>query len=189
MSKKIIVAVTGASGSIYAQKLLKQMLAHSDRFSQIALIFSETGRKVWEYELGNIQVFPKPVEVFENTNMFSPVASGSAAYDAMVIVPCTMGSLGRIAAGTSPDLISRAADVMLKERRKLVLVPRELPYSLIHIENMRTITLAGGIILPASPSFYSLPKNIDELVLTVVNRILDTIGIDTHHYRWGEETK
>jgi len=101
-------------------------------------------------------------------------------------VPCTMGTLGRIATGASPDLICRAADVMLKERRKLILVPRELPYSLIHIENMRTVTLAGGIVLPASPSFYSLPKNIDELVLTVVNRILDVAGIETNHYRWGD---
>lgn len=189
MPKKIAVAVTGASGLIYAQKLLEQMVAHGHSFSQIALIFSETGRRVWEYELGSIPEFPKPVEVYENNNMFSPVASGSAAYDAMVVVPCTMGTLGRIAAGTSPDLISRAADVMLKERRKLILVPRELPYSLIHIENMRTITLAGGIILPASPSFYSLPQNIDELVLTVVNRILDVVGIETHHYRWGDEKK
>lgn len=187
--KKIVVAVTGASGSIYAQKLLEQIVTHSDSFSQIALIFSDNGRKVWEYELGSIQEFSKPVEVYENTNMFSPVASGSAAYDAMIIVPCTMGTLGRIAAGTSPDLISRAADVMLKERRKLVLVTRELPYSLIHIENMRTVTLAGGIILPASPSFYSLPKSIDELVLTVVNRILDIVGVETNHYRWGNETK
>jgi 4-hydroxy-3-polyprenylbenzoate decarboxylase len=141
---------------------------------------------VWEYELGDISKFLKPVTVYENTNMFSPVASGSAAYDSMIIVPCTMGTLGRIATGTSPDLICRAADVMLKERRKLILVPRELPYSLIHIENMRTVTLAGGIILPASPSFYSLPKNIDELVLTVVNRIMDVAGIETNHYRWGD---
>jgi len=186
MPIKVIVAVTGASGSIYAQKLIEQMFVYSDKFKEIALIFSENGRKVWEYELGNIPSFPKPVVVYENTNMFSPVASGSAAYDTMIVVPCTMGTLGRIATGTSPDLICRAADVMLKERRKLILVPRELPYSLIHIENMRTVTLAGGIMLPASPSFYSLPKNIDELVLTVVNRILDVVGIETNHYRWGD---
>ncbi len=186
MSKKVILAITGASGSVYAQKLIEQMLVYSDKFKEIALLFSENGRKVWEYELGNIPLFPKPVTIYENTNMFSPVASGSAAYDTMIVVPCTMGTLGRIATGTSPDLICRAADVMLKERRKLILVPRELPYSLIHIENMRTVTLAGGIILPASPSFYSLPKNIDELVLTVVNRIMDVAGIETDHYRWGD---
>jgi len=186
MSKKVIVAVTGASGSIYAQKLIEHMLLCSDKFKEIALIFSENGSKVWEYELGEIPVFPKPVIVYQNSNMFSPVASGSAAYDTMIVVPCTMGTLGRIATGTSPDLICRAADVMLKERRKLILVPRELPYSLIHIENMRTVTHAGGIILPASPSFYSLPKNIDELVLTVVNRIMDVAGIETNHYRWGD---
>lgn len=186
MSKKVIVAITGASGSIYAQKLIEQMLLYSDKFKEIALIFSDNGRKVWEFELGSIPVFPKPVVVYENTNMFSPVASGSAAYSTMIIVPCTMGTLGRIATGTSPDLICRAADIMLKERRKLILVPRELPYSLIHIENMRSVTLSGGIILPASPSFYSLPKNIDELVLTVVNRIMDVAGIETNHYRWGD---
>lgn len=186
MTKKIIIAVTGASGSIYAKKIIETLLLHSQNIKEIALIFSDNGQKVWEYELGPIEQFPKPTIVYSNTNMFSPVASGSAAYDTMIVVPCTMGTLGRIATGTSPDLICRAADVMLKERRKLILVPRELPYNLIHIENMRTITLAGGIILPANPSFYSLPKSIDELVLTVVNRIMDVAGFETDHYRWGQ---
>ncbi|MGE0078480.1 MAG: UbiX family flavin prenyltransferase [Bacteroidales bacterium] len=188
MPSKIIIAVTGASGSIYAKRLIEELFKHRDQVSEIALIFSENGRKVWEYELGKIEPFAKPISIYENLDMFSPVASGSAAYDTMIIVPCTMGTLGRIANGTSPDLICRAADVMIKERRKLILVPRELPYSLIHIDNMRTVTLAGGTILPASPSFYSLPKSIDELVLTVVNRILDIAGIKTDHYRWGDNS-
>lgn len=186
MPKKIIIAVTGASGSAYAKALINELLRHSESLDEVALIFSENGRKVWEYELGTIEPFEKPISVYKNTDMFSPVASGSAAYDTMIIVPCSMGTLGRISAGTSPDLICRAADVMLKERRRLIVVPRELPYSIIHIENMRTVTLAGGIIIPASPSFYSLPKSIDELVLTVTNRILDIAGIKTDHYRWGD---
>lgn len=187
MQQKIIIAVTGASGAVYAKRLIESLQQRSEQFAEIALIFSENGSKVWEYELGSIGLFSLPVMVYDNADMFAPVASGSAAYSTMIVVPCTMGTLGRIAAGTSPDLICRAADVMLKERRKLILVPRELPYSLIHIENMRTVTLAGGIILPASPSFYSIPKCIDDLVLTVVNRILDIAGIETEHYRWGDE--
>ncbi|MGD9977123.1 MAG: UbiX family flavin prenyltransferase [Bacteroidales bacterium] len=185
MKQKIIVAVTGASGAIYAAKLIDLLQSQKERVEEIALIFSENGRKVWAFEQGPVRQFFAPVIEYNNADMFSPAASGSAAYSTMIVVPCTMGTLGRIATGTSIDLIGRAADVMLKERRKLILVPRELPYNLIHIENMRTVTLAGGIILPASPSFYSLPGSIDELVLTVVHRILDTAGIEVNHYRWG----
>ncbi|HPW27465.1 MAG TPA: UbiX family flavin prenyltransferase, partial [Tenuifilaceae bacterium] len=127
-----------------------------------------------------------PFRVYDNNNLFAPVASGSAGFDTMFIAPCTMGTLGRIAAGTSSDLICRSADVMLKERRRLIVVPRELPLSLIHIENMRTVTLAGGIIVPASPSFYSRPSSMEELVRTVVFRMIDLAGLELPHYRWGE---
>ncbi|HPD95919.1 MAG TPA: UbiX family flavin prenyltransferase [Tenuifilaceae bacterium] len=182
--RKIIVSVTGASGSIYAKLLIEELYKLSDSISEIALIFSENGQKVWEYELETIPEFKFPVKVYRNNDMFAPVASGSSRYDTMIVIPCTMGTLGRIASGISSDLIERAADVTLKERRQLILVPRELPLNLIHIENMRTVTLAGGIIIPASPSFYSLPKSIEQLALTVVHRIMDIAGFTTDHYRW-----
>lgn len=185
MPNKIVVAITGASGSIYAKQLIEQLAKAN--VDEIAVIFSENGQKVWEYEIGRINKFEKPAAIYNNNDMFSPMASGSAGYNAMVVVPCTMGTLGRIAAGTSPDLICRATDVILKERKKLILVPRELPYSLIHIENMKTITLAGGIILPASPSFYSIPQTIEELTMTVIARILDILEIPSNHYKWGKQ--
>ena len=116
----------------------------------------------------------------------APFASGSAKFDTMVVIPCSMGVLGRIAGGISDDLITRAADVILKERRKLVLVPRDMPFSLIHIRNMQTITEAGGIICPAMPSYYSKPKTIEELAMTVVNRVVDLIGLEDESYRWSE---
>lgn len=186
MPRKLVVAVTGASGSIYAKHLLDKLASLKKEIVEVSLIFSESGKKVWEYEIGNIEI-PSNVELFSNDNYFAPVASGSAGFESMVIIPCTMGTLGRIASGTSEDLISRAADVMLKERRKLVLVTREAPLNLIHIENMKTVTLAGGIIYPASPSFYSKPKNKEELELTLVNRVLDILGLENDLFRWGEK--
>jgi flavin prenyltransferase len=184
MTKKIIVAVTGASGSVYAKHLLDKLIALKNAPANISLVFSESGKKVWEYELGKIIIDPTKIHQFDNNDLFAPVASGSAGYDSMVIVPCTMGTLGRIASGTSEDLISRAADVMLKERKKLILVTREAPLNLIHIENMRTISLAGGIIYPASPSFYSKPKSMEDLEMTVVNRVLDIMGFESEIIRW-----
>ncbi|NLA25505.1 MAG: UbiX family flavin prenyltransferase, partial [Bacteroidales bacterium] len=167
--QKIIIAITGASGSIYAKTLIEQVVKHSNQIdiNNLALVFSETGKKVFEYEtktkiesLGNFKIY-------ENNDFFAPMASGSSSYDSMIIVPCSMGTLGRIANGTSDNLISRTADVMLKEKRKLICVPRETPYNLIHIKNIEKIILAGGIILPASPSFYSLPKTLEDLYLTI----------------------
>ena len=122
---------------------------------------------------------------YVKTNFYAPFASGSGQYTIMIIVPCSMGTLGRIASGISNDLISRAADVILKERRKLICVVRDTPYNLIHIRNMETITLAGGIICPASPSFYSKPQTIDEAAATVVDRILDLCGFDIKTFRWN----
>jgi 4-hydroxy-3-polyprenylbenzoate decarboxylase len=186
MRHKIIVAVTGASGSIYAKHLLESLLKRNSNELEISLIFSENGKKVWEYEIGRFAMKSKKINQYSNNDLFSPVASGSAGYDSMVIIPCTMGTLGRIASGTSDDLISRAADVMLKERKRLVLVTRESPLNLIHIENMKTITLAGGIIFPASPSFYSKPNSKEDLEMTVVDRVLDFLGLESGISRWGE---
>jgi len=186
MPSKIIVAVTGASGSIYAKHLLDRLASLKNKPKEISLIFSENGKKVWEYEIGSINYDSNAIHEYSYNDFFSPVASGSAVYDCMVIIPCSMGTLGRIASGTSDDLISRAADVMLKERKKLILVTREAPLNLIHIENMKTITLAGGIIYPASPSFYSKPSSKEELELTVVKRVIDILGFESDVKRWGE---
>lgn len=185
MPSKIIVAVTGASGSMYAQYLLEKLIALENKLAEVALVFSESGKKVWEYEVGDLTIDSKIIHQYSNNNLFAPIASGSAGYDSMIIIPCTMGTLGRIASGTSDDLISRAADVMLKERKKLILVTREAPLNLIHIENMKTITLAGGIIYPASPSFYSKPNDKKELEMTVVHRVLDILGFESDIHRWG----
>jgi len=185
--KKIVVAVTGASGSIYAKLLFDKLAALENQIEAIGVVFSKYAMEVWKHELkddgyGNLS-FP----VYDPHDFFAPFASGSAGYDTMLVCPCSMGTLGRIAAGVSNDLITRAADVMLKERGKLILVPRELPYSLIHINNMKTITRAGGIICPASPSFYSQPSNIQEVVQTVVNRLLDLAGFNISSYGWGDK--
>ncbi len=185
-NKKIIIAITGASGSIYAKQLINklQLLKNAP---DIALIFSENGKKVWDYELNNEKIDETNITAFLANNFFAPVASGSSDYDIMVIIPCSMGTMGRIANGTSDNLIIRAADVMLKEKRKLVIVPRESPYNLIHIRNMETLLLAGAEIIPASPSFYSKPKNIEELVNTIVERILSSLDYSNDTYKWGKK--
>ncbi len=184
--QKIIVAVTGASGSIYAKLLLKKFDQLSDQIKAGALVVSQKGEEVWHYELNeNIEV-PQAFKRYAENDFFSPIASGSAGYKTMIICPCSMGTLGRIASGVSSDLISRAADVILKERGKLIIVPRETPYNLIHINNMKTLTEAGAIICPASPSFYSIPKNIEELAQTVVDRILTLAGFEISSYKWSE---
>jgi 4-hydroxy-3-polyprenylbenzoate decarboxylase len=149
-------------------------------------VFSDTAKEIWEYETGQKFVPGPPAKVFENINFYSPFASGSSTYGTMIICPASMGTMGRIANGVSDDLISRAADVMLKERRRLILVPRETPYNLIHIRNMETLTLAGALICPATPSFYSKPQTIDDLVMTVVNRIISLAGFESDSYRWME---
>jgi 4-hydroxy-3-polyprenylbenzoate decarboxylase len=182
--RKLILAITGASGSIYAQKLLQALRNLKSPPEEIAVIFSENAREIWKYETGVKFRADPPVKEYNNDDFFVPFASGSSDYDTMIICPASMGMLGRIASGTSEDLIARAADVMLKERRKLILVPRETPYNLIHIRNMETLTLAGAIICPATPSFYSKPKTIDDLVMTVVERIISLAGFEAGIYRW-----
>jgi 4-hydroxy-3-polyprenylbenzoate decarboxylase len=183
--KKIIVGVTGASGAVYANKLIGKLQTLNDQIEDCGLVFSENARKVWEYELENTDYNKLPFRIYAPDDFFAPFASGSAKYDTMIVCPCTMGSLGRIANGISNDLLTRAADVILKERRKLILVTREMPISLVHIKNFETITLAGGIICPASPSFYSKPFSIDDLLDTVIDRVLDLAGFDISAFRWN----
>ncbi|MBO9674458.1 MAG: UbiX family flavin prenyltransferase [Sphingobacteriaceae bacterium] len=188
IKKKVIVAVTGASGAIYARVLFDRLSALKDQIEAVGVVMSDNAKEVWQFELGN-QSYNDFIDfTFYNKNDFNaPFASGSAKYDTMIIVPCSMGTLGRIAHGISNDLISRAADVILKERRKLIAVVRDTPFSLIHINNMKTVTEAGGIICPANPSFYSLPKSIEEVAGTVISRVLDLAGFEHESYRWQEE--
>jgi flavin prenyltransferase len=185
-NRKLIVAITGASGSVYAQKLLERLSGLKTPPSEIAVIFSDTAKEIWECETGKKFEALPPARVFDNNNFFAPFASGSSSYSTMIVCPASMGIIGRIANGISDDLISRAADVMVKERRKLILVPRETPYNLIHIKNMERLTLAGAIICPASPSFYSKPETINDLVMTVVDRIISLAGFEADTYRWME---
>jgi len=184
MKKKIVVAVTGASGSIYAKLLLDKLQQLQDQVAEVAIVMSDNAKQVWEFELDNAGHTNYPFKSYAKNDFMAPFASGSARFDTMVIVPCSMGTLGRIASGVSDDLISRAADVILKERRRLILVARDTPLNLIHIRNMQTVTEAGGIICPAIPSYYSKPKTIEELAMTVVNRIIDLIGLENESYRW-----
>jgi flavin prenyltransferase len=180
------VAVTGASGSIYAAGLLTKLIAAKDQWDEVSLVMTTNAKEVWKTELANEAWSGIPVRHFTTTDFTAPFASGSGQYDTMIIIPCSMGTLGRIATGVSNDLITRAADVILKERRKLICVVRDTPYNLIHIRNMETVTLAGGIICPATPSFYSRPQTLDEVAATVVDRVLDLAGIDIKTYRWGK---
>ena len=184
--RKIILAVAGASGSVYARKLIDRLCAMKQPPSEIAVVFSDTAREIWNQEIGSPFDPSLPAKSYENNNFLAPFASGSSTFDTMIICPSSMGTLGRIAGGISDDLICRAADVMLKERRRLIIVPRETPYNLVHIRNMETLTLAGAIICPATPSFYSRPVTIDELVKTVVDRILTLAGFGQDTYHWME---
>lgn len=186
MDCKIIVAITGASGSIYAKLLLDKLSALKDQISKVGVVMSTNAKIVWEHELGNQSYKDYSFDFYDKMDFNAPFASGSAKYNVMIIAPCSMGTLGRIANGISNDLITRAADVVLKERRKLILLARDTPLNLIHLRNMTTITEAGGIICPAIPSFYSNPKNIEELALTVVDRLIDLTGLESSTYRWSE---
>lgn len=186
MKKKIVVAITGASGSIYASLLLKKLQQLREQIEEVAVIMSDNAKDVWRFEIDNDDYENLPFKIYPKTDFMAPFASGSAKFDTMVIIPCSMGTLGRIASGTSDDLVIRAADVILKERRKLILVARDMPLNLIHIRNMETVTEAGGIICPAVPSYYSKPKTIEELAMTVVDRVIDLIGLANESFRWGE---
>ena len=187
MMNKIVVAVTGASGSVYAKGILDKLLRLKDQWSALGVLMTENAKTVWETELGNGAYKDYPLPFYTQQDFSAPFASGSGQYNTMIIVPCSMGTLGRIATGISNDLVTRAADVVLKERRKLICVVRETPYNLLHIRNMETLTLAGGIICPATPSFYSRPQTVEEVAATVVDRVLDLAGLDIKTFRWGSE--
>ncbi len=197
---KFIVAMTGASGHVYALRLLHKLVECD---AQVLLVASEpacvslaaeTGIKLNAHNLDLSKIFEdrvlerarKLVQVFNPRDIGAPVASGSVLHDGMVVVPCSMGTLGRIAHGTSDDLISRAADVALKERRKLILVTREMPLSLIHLKNMQAATEAGALIAHACPHFYHAPQTVEEVVDTVVDRVLDHLNVDIQTRRWRE---
>jgi 4-hydroxy-3-polyprenylbenzoate decarboxylase len=184
--RKVVVAITGASGSIYAKRLLDKLSAIKDQWSELSIIMTTNASQVWATELKDESFKNYPAKYHSTVDFLAPFASGSGKYDTMIIIPCSMGTLGRIASGISNDLITRAADVILKERRRLICVARETPYSLVHIRNMETITLAGGIICPATPSFYSNPTTIEEVADTVVDRVIDLSGFDISTFRWGK---
>lgn len=182
---KVTIAITGASGSIYGKTLLER-LATNNSVEKINLVLSNNALGVIQHEISSswLDSLPSKVTILKNNDFYTSIASGSSCDDVMVIVPCSAGEMGRIANGISDTLITRASDVILKERKKLILVLRETPYSLIHIENMKSITLAGGIILPATPSFYNNGNSIDAIILSVVERIEKQIGIDSNSYKW-----
>ncbi len=183
---KIVIAITGASGSIYAKVLLDKLLAIPSQWNELSVVLTENAKEVWKTELNNDSYLDYPIKYYTQQDFMAPFASGSGQYNTMIIVPCSMGTLGRIASGISNDLISRSADVILKERRKLICVIRDTPYNLVHIRNMETITLAGGIIAPATPSFYSNPTTLEQVAATVIDRVLDIAGLEIKTYRWGE---
>ena len=182
---KILVAITGASGALYAQRLLDNL---NPREHQIHVVMSNYAQQVVAEELPGGLKLPEGVTPHSLKSMNAPFASGSNPPDAMVVIPCTMGTMGRIAHGYSEDVLLRAADVTLKEKKKLILVPRETPFSLIHIKNMELLILAGAIIMPANPSFYSGADSVVQVVDTVVARVLDHIGVANQLApRWAEE--
>ena len=191
---KITLAITGASGTIYARRLLSK-LTYNDAVNCIYVIMSAMAKEVAKYELSELSEvdFIDEIErnsktvLLSNSDFFTPIASGSNSADVMVILPASMGAIGRITAGVSGDLIARAADVMLKEEKKLIVCPRETPLSLLHLRNLTTLKEFGATILPAVPSFYSRPKTIDELVDTVVDRILIHIGVENKGFMWQND--
>ncbi len=202
MQKQIVVAITGASGSIYALRLVEELLSAGRR---VTLLATASGLDVLRYETGLVleggtrertallrdYYGGNPhISHYDQADLFAPIASGSSAPEAVVIVPCSMGTVGRLAAGVSENLIERAADVALKERRALVLVPRETPFNAIHLENLLRLARAGAHILPAMPAFYHRPSKIEDLVDYLVGKILDSLGIEHRLFqRWGDAEK
>ncbi len=182
---KLIVGIGGSSGSIYARLLLERLSGLSDQVKEVGIVMSRNAVTNWQLEHPGTDISQYGFPVFDPQDFHAPFASGSSRYTTMIICPCSMGVLARIAHGISDDLMTRAADVMLKERRKLILVPRETPFSLIHLDNMRKVTEAGGIICPAIPSFYNGADTLEGVCLTVVDRVLDLAGFTIDSFRWG----
>lgn len=192
LKRKIVVAIGGASGAIYAKILLDKLATLGNQMATIGVVMSDNAKFNWEFELGNRDFEDTkryPFHFYHKRDFLAPFASGSARYDTMLICPCSMGLLGRIVAGISDDLPTRAADVMLKERRRLILVVRETPLSIIHLRNMLSISEAGAIVVPAVPSFYSRPSTLEEVAATVIDRVLDLAGFDLTTFRWGENNQ
>ncbi len=183
--RNIVIAITGASGSVYARELLAKLEEIRPQIEKVAVVFTSNARDVWKHELGDYKAAEWVVE-YGNNDFYAPFASGSSLYDTLIVCPCSMGMLGRIANGISNDLISRCADVMLKERRKLIVVPRETPYNRIHLKNMLTLDEAGGVICPATPSFYTNPENFSQLANSVTDRVLSVAGFSIETERWGD---
>lgn len=183
---KITIGIGGASGSIYAKTLLDTLVSIPGH--EVNLVFSENALVNWKLEIPDKDLESYPFPKFSLRDFNAPFASGSAKWDAMIICPCSAGLLGRIANGVSDDLMSRAADVMLKERKKLILIFRETPLHLIHIDNMKKVTLAGGIVCPAIPSFYSQPVQLEDIARTVTDRALHLAGIDVPSFQWGSQS-
>lgn len=184
--RKIVVAISGSSGAIYAKLLLDKLAVLREQWEAMGVVLSDNAKINWELEIGPVDFSVYPFDFYEKNDFYAPFASGSARYDTLIVCPCSMGMLARIATGISNDLVTRAADVMLKERRRLILVTRDTPLNLIHINNMKTVAEAGGIICPATPSFYSKPRTVDEVAATVVDRVLDLAGFELKSFRWGE---
>ncbi len=182
---RILIAITGASGALYAQRLLDNL---NPQEHELHLVMSNYAQAVLSQELPGGLRTPEGVKAYRLKSMDAPFASGSNPPDAMVVIPCSMGTLGRIAHGYSEDVLLHAADVVLKEKKKLILVPRETPLNLVHVRNFELLLLAGAIILPANPSFYTKPQTVEQVVDTVVARVLDQLGLENQLVgRWGEE--
>ena len=182
-----MIAVGGSSGSLYAKVLMDRLQILQPNWEKVGVVITDNGKYNWQFELGNEDWQSYPFDYYGKRDFTAPFASGSARYDTMIVCPCSMGLLARIATGISNDLITRAADVILKERRRLIVVPREAPYSLIHLRNMTTITEAGGIVCPAVPSFYGGAQTPEAIVATIVDRVLDLAGFELDTYRWGQD--
>ncbi len=165
---------------------MDKLLQLKNQWQEVSVVMSTNAKQVWQTELKDESYNTYPFRFYDKYDFNAPFASGSAKYNIMLVVPCSMGTLGRIAGGISDDVVTRAADVILKERRKLILAVRETPYNLVHIKNMETVTLAGGIICPCTPSFYSNPATIEDVANTVVERVLQLAGLEVKGYEWGE---
>jgi 4-hydroxy-3-polyprenylbenzoate decarboxylase len=184
---KIILGITGASGAIYAKKIIE--ILQEIKIQDVAVIFTDAGKQVWNYEIENLPIENIPFKIYENDNFFVPFASGASDYNTMIICPCSMGTMAKIANGIADNLLTRSADVILKENKKLIIVPRETPLNLIHIENMKKLKLAGADIFPASPNFYSKPKTVNDLTSYIAKRILNLAQINTNFQSWNPKNK